>query len=218
MRSRVLIVNRCQLIRTGLRTALNAEPDLWICGEAETWEEARHLSRTQRPELAILDLEIRQGSRFGLLERLKIERPELKILVCGGLDDSFFAERCVRAGALGYVRDDQPIQALLSAVRRVLAGKIHLSEAIVERTVNGLVDGARHATGCVESLSNRELDVFTLMGEGLGAVAIADQLCLSVKTVDSHRENIKRKLGLSSAKEVICRAVHWSLTSDLLAS
>lgn len=212
MPKQVLIVDECPLMRTGMKALLASEADLALCGEAETGRAAIELARTTRPDLAIVDIALRDRSGLELVRRLKDESATLSILVCSNLDESMFAKRAMRLGALGYVRKNAPVAMILSAVRQVRAGKPFLSDAMVEQLLNGLVrKGAEGDAPGIETLSDRELEVFGLIGQGESTRAIAERLRLSVKTVETHREKIKRKLGSNGSSDLVRRAVEWQL-------
>jgi DNA-binding NarL/FixJ family response regulator len=209
--ARILIVDDHPLMRVGLASILRAEPDLLVCGEADTLKLAAQLVRSQRPDLVILDLSLGDGNGMDLIKRLKRQEPSIKILVCSIHDEILFAERAINAGALGYINKHQAVEKVTEAVRQTLAGKVYLSMAIRER-----VD-VRHSSQiagnlpAISELSDRELEVFELIGSGLSTTKIAERLHLSTKTVESHREKIKRKLHLESAAELVRYAVQWQL-------
>jgi len=211
MQKQILIVDGSPVVRAGLRAILEPQAELVVCAEAGSGQEALQLARDLRPDLAIVDLALRDGTGLDLIRRIKSQAPETRILVCCHHDESVFAERAVRAGALGFVNKAESTDQVVAAARRVLAGKIWVSNRVVERVVDSLAGRRETAQSTVGGLSDRELEVFGLIGEGLSTRAIAERLHLSVKTVETHREKIKRKLGISGTAELARRAVQWSL-------
>jgi len=208
---KVLIVDESPLLRAGLKSVLATDADLLVCAETGSGQEALQLVGELRPDLVIMDLSLPDSAGLDLIRRLKARAPATRILVCCLHDEALFAERTVRAGALGFISKREPTENLMGAVRRVLAGKVYLSHGMVERVVSGLA-GRRAGDGqAVGGLSDREFEVFGLIGRGLPTGVIAERLHLSVKTVESHREKIKRKLGLACSAELARCAVQWSL-------
>lgn len=211
MPKNILIVDGSPVVRAGLRAILSLEPELCVCAETGTGREALQLARALRPDLAIMDLTLRDSAGLDLIRRLKAQAPETAILVCCLHDESVFAERAVRAGALGFVNKGESTDQVVAAAHRVLSGKVWVSKKVVERVVDGLAAGRPGNPSDIGSLSDRELEVFGLIGEGLSTRAIAERLYLSVKTVETHREKIKRKLAVAGSAELARRAVQWSL-------
>jgi DNA-binding NarL/FixJ family response regulator len=209
--SRILIVDDHPLVRAGLRSLFDDEPDLTICAEVSNVRDAIEVARTQNPDLALIDISLDDGNGIELIKRLKVHTPELKMLVCSMHDESLFAERAINAGARGYVNKHQVTEQILEAVRQVLAGRIYLSEKMVERVINGFAKKKDAGTSSIEDLSDRELEVFGLIGQGLSTSKIAERLHLSVKTVETHREKIKRKLQLATGGELVRHAVQWHI-------
>jgi DNA-binding NarL/FixJ family response regulator len=211
-RHRILVVDDHPLLRLGMTSLIGEEVDLEVCGQASGYSEAMKFVANERPDVAIVDLSIQDGSGLELIPTLRTAEPELKILVSSMHDESLFAERCLKAGAFGYVSKSEVPEKLIQAIRRVLDGKIYLSEAMTERM---LQNAAQASTGNGESpidtLSNRELEVFDMIGRGLSTKQIAEKINLSIKTVETYRENIKHKLKLGSGNELIRYAVHWAV-------
>jgi DNA-binding NarL/FixJ family response regulator len=209
--SRILIVDDHPLVRAGLKSLIDAEPDLTICAEVGNVRDAIEVARETSPDLALIDISLEDGSGIELIKRLKVHAPELKMLVCSMHDESLFAERAINAGARGYVNKHQVTEQVLDAIRQVLAGRIYLSEKMVERVINGFAKKKDGAASSIEDLSDRELEVFGLIGQGLSTSKIAERLHLSVKTVETHREKIKRKLQLATGGELVRHAVQWHI-------
>jgi len=209
--ARVLIVDNYPLVREGLKWIIAAEADFTICGETGSVREARALVREHRPDIVILDLSLEDGSGLELIRRLKSECPELKVLVCSMHDELLFAERAVRAGASGFVDKHEAAQHVPTALRQVLAGKLYLRPHLVEWLLNKSLGVSATPGSAMETLSDRELEVFLLIAQGCSTGEIAKKLIISVKTVDTHRDNIKRKLGLASAGQLMRVAVLWDV-------
>ena len=207
--SRILLVDDHPLVRTGLRSLIEEEPDLTVCAEAGSLRDASAAARDASPELAIIDISLEDGSGIELIKRLKAQAPELKMLVASVHDEALFAERAINAGAQGYVNKHQNIEQILAAIRTVLAGRVYLSDTMVERVISGFAKKKEAGTSSVADLSDRELEVFGLIGQGLSTSQIAERLHLSVKTVETHRDKIKRKLQLTSGPDLVRHAVQW---------
>jgi DNA-binding NarL/FixJ family response regulator len=210
-RHHILLVEDQTVVRAGLRELIDAEPDFSICAESETVSKALEAARQERPDLAIIDLSLPDGSGIDLIKRLRADLPELRMLICSMHDESLYAERAVNVGAHGYVNKQESTDHVLEAVRKVLSGRTYLSAAMVERVINGFAKQKDGAGSSIEDLSNRELEVFGLIGQGLTTSKIAARLNLSVKTIETHRDKIKRKLQLTTAGELVRRAVQWHM-------
>ncbi|MBX9790431.1 MAG: response regulator transcription factor [Pirellulales bacterium] len=214
MRTRVLIVDDHPLVRQGLMGLISTQPDFEICGEANGIAEALDLVTTTRPDVAIIDLTLKDGNGIELIKSLKERHADLKMLVVSMHDESLFAERALRAGAVGYVSKQEAIRTVVQAVRTILAGRLYLSPTMTERMVN-LAVGLRGEgpSSPLERLTDRELEIFEMIGRGLTSREIAQRLNLSPKTVDTHREHLKEKLELKNAAELTTHAVQWVLES-----
>ena len=209
---RILIVDDHPLVRAGIAALIGSEGDLEVCGETGTFSEALELARLTEPDLTIVDLSLADGSGLELIKRLKGGQPGARLLVCSMHEESLFAQRALKAGAMGYINKQEAISYVIDAIRRVLGGKVYLSQRMTERVLQGLAGGgAAHGTPSVRDLSDRELEVFSLIGQGFATSLIAEQLHLSVKTVEAHREKIKKKLHLNSGSELTRYAVQWTL-------
>jgi len=212
---RVMIVDDHPIFREGLRQIINAEPDLEVSSEAASAAQALAVASEHRPDIALVDLTLDQSSGLDLLKDLNLRWAGLPMLVLSNHDENLYAERCVRAGARGYVMKDRPPAELVAAVREVLEGKFHLSHGITHRILAKLGQGTGRIAGDVtEELSDRELQVFELYGRGRTTRQIADVLHLSVKTVESHRDHIKQKLGFPDSAALVHAAVHWIETQN----
>jgi DNA-binding NarL/FixJ family response regulator len=208
---RVFVVDDHAVVRQGLRDLLNGALDLAWCGEASDAPEAIRRVEALEPDLAVVDVALDGRSGLELVESLLARRPRLGILVLSMHEEEIYAERALRAGALGFLNKTASGAEILQALRDVASGRIHLSvratEAALRRSVRA--GGAKRAA--FDALTNRELEVLESLAAGLGTRRIAEKLSLSVKTIESHREKIKRKLGLQSAPELIAHAVRWKL-------
>ena len=206
--NRILIVDDHPLVRAGFAQLIGDCPDLEVCGEAGDLAGALQVAATSRPDLAIIDLSLAGGSGLDLIERLRIRDDGLLMLVASMHDETLYAERALAAGARGYINKQEAQDRIIHAIRQVLAGKIYLSQTMTERTRDGTIDRGEGKRD-IDSLSNRELQVFELIGEGVPTGQIAEQLNLSIKTIETHQANIKRKLGLDSAHELHQRAIRF---------
>lgn len=209
--TRIFLVDDHPIVRKGMTELINQQPDMAVCGEASSVEEARRLLPEVKPDLVIIDIGLQGASGMELLNYLKNHEPDLLTLVLSMHDEALYAERALRAGARGYVMKHEATTRLQAAIRRVLKGRIYLSERMTDRMLERAThgDGDYEATP-LEKLSDRELEVFQLIGQGLRTSEIADSLCLSVKTIETHRAHIKEKLRLTSAAELVKHAVAWA--------
>ncbi|MCP4188713.1 MAG: response regulator transcription factor [Gammaproteobacteria bacterium] len=208
--ARILIVDDHPLVRTGFAQLIGDTHDLEVCGEAGTMSEALELAGTIKPDLAIIDLSLAGGSGLDLIEHIKAKDGEIRMLVASMHDEALYAERVLAAGARGYVNKQEAQDKIILAIRQVLDGKVYLSERMTERMISSMVNGKSEKRD-LDSLSNRELQVFGMIGEGVSTSKMAEHLNLSVKTIETHQAHIKKKLGLSSAHELTHRAIRWVL-------
>lgn len=215
-KTRFVVVDDHPLLRDGIMKLLSAQDGLQACGEADNVADAKRLVVSQKPDLMLLDLRLKSGDSLDLIKTLKVESPKLKILVISQHDEMLFAERALRAGASGYVMKENATDEILTAVRCVLAGELYFShrigEAAVRRSLTVKPEASRAG---IERLSDRELQVFQLIGASFSTREIAAQFNLSIKTIETHRENIKQKLNLQNAKELTRYAQNWA-TENLL--
>jgi DNA-binding NarL/FixJ family response regulator len=211
-RSRILIVDDHPLVRSGLRLLIDCEHDLSVCGEAANADEAMRLLDNHKPDLLIVDLSLKESSGLELIKRIKARHPDAKMLVSSMFEESLYAERVLNAGALGYVHKQEGMEKVIEAIRCVLSGRIWLSNSMNDRMLRRMtVSQPAPSQSPVHTLSDRELEVFEMLGRGRATKDIAKQLHLSIKTVETHREKIKAKLGLQSAAELNRAAVQWVL-------
>ena len=213
-RQRVLIVDDHPIVRHGFVRMIEASPDLAVCGEVETVADAKRAIRELLLDVVIVDLTLGQGDGLELVRDVRAHLPDLPMLVLSMHEESIYAERMLAAGARGYIMKEAASGQLLIALRRVLSGKVYLSEALQARL---RTRGAMPAGGVAEDpltrLSNREIQVLAKLGRGLSSRAIAADLTLSVKTVESHRQSIKRKLNLASNSQLLQYALTFDRTS-----
>lgn len=208
--TRVLLVDDHPIVRRGLAELINHEPDLSVCGEAQNAQEALDALAALEPDLAIVDVSLQETSGIELIKDIKIRYPEMLMLALSMHDETLYAERVLRAGARGYVMKEEAAEKLMTAIRKVLSGQIYLSEKMAARALSKFVHGARDTDGSpLGRLSDRELQVFELIGRGRGTRQIAETLHLSVKTIESHREHIKEKLKLTTSAELVQHAIQW---------
>jgi DNA-binding NarL/FixJ family response regulator len=206
-RSKVFLVDDHPILRQGLTKLINDQPDIVVCGEAEGPPGALEGIGRTKPDLILLDLSLAGGDGLELCRQLQDRFQGVPILIISMHDESLYAERCLRAGAMGYVMKQEPPDRVMAAMRRVLSGNIYLSDAMSAKLLRNL-SGARHAdTSPLERLSDRELEIFQLIGKGHSVRAIAEQLFLSPKTVEAHKEHIKQKLNLKSSNELLQYAI-----------
>ncbi len=205
---RVMLVEDHPVMREGLAQMINHEPDLSICGQYEDAAQAFAAIPALHPDLAIIDLSLKGSSGLELVKNSRASYPKLRMLVLSMYDESLYAERVLRAGASGYIMKQEATEKILDAVRRVLAGGVYLSEKMGSKLMHQLVGGKPVEGGSsLEKLSDRELEVFGLIGQGKGTRQIAEHLRLSVKTIESHRAHIKEKLNLKDANELVHMAI-----------
>jgi DNA-binding NarL/FixJ family response regulator len=212
-RSRVLIVDDHPAVREALALRIGRQPDLEVCGEAADMSEALRLIGDAQPDVAVVDITLKTGNGIDLIKRIKDRNEHVRILVWSMHSEALYAERALRAGALGYVNKDQATDRIVEAIRRVLEGRVYLSAAMTERLLQRAVGGAREAVtrSPLDVLADRELEVFRLIGEGVKTAAIAERLHLSVKTVETYRDRIRQKLDLSDGTKLTHYATQWVL-------
>jgi len=212
---RILVLDEQPLLRCGISTYLNSQPDMMVCGEADSIADARSKIAECQPHVVVTELRLGVGDSLKLLKQLKAENRALRILVYSAFDETIFAERVLRAGANGYLMKRAPKEKLATAIRDIVEGGIYVSrEVALSRFEKSLQRQSKknhssRLTNTLENLSDREMHIFQLLGSGLGTRDIAQLLGLSVKTIESHRENIKRKLHLSSGAQLRELAAKW---------
>jgi DNA-binding NarL/FixJ family response regulator len=214
-RRRVLLVDDHPLMREGVANWINREPDLEICGKAASVAEALKLLSLRRPDVIVTDLSMSGRNGIEMIKDVRALHPEVPILVLSMHDELLYASRALKAGASGYIMKEAGGESLVAAIRHVLQGGIFVSSRVAEKMLGTLA--GRQPRGChspIEQLSDREFEVFGLIGRGHDSRKIAGQLHISLRTVDVHRANIKRKLGLESSTALVHSAVHWLETEQ----
>jgi len=209
----ILIVDDHPVVREGLAMQIATQPDLKVCGEAEDVAGALALLESARPDVAIVDISLKNGSGLDLIRRIRDRRDAVRILVWSMYPENLYAERALRAGAQGYLHKGQATRRLLEAVRAVLAGKMYVSGELADELLHRLVGGRAAERSPIDRLSDRELEAFELMGHGLTTEAIAARMHVSPKTVETYRARIKEKLGLGNITELVRHAAQWVLES-----
>jgi DNA-binding NarL/FixJ family response regulator len=213
-KKRILVVDEFPMLRHGLIAFLEAQPDIFVCGEADSIPSALIKIAECKPHLLIIGLRLGAGDTVEFIKALKVQNPTMLILVYSGFEESIFAMRALRAGADGYLMKRSDRDEMLAAISDIFRGEIYVSRELAMRVFKESLETQPayslpgRATP-VESLSDREMHVFHLLGSGLGTAKIAHTLNLSVKTIETHRENIKHKLGLNSAEALIERATKY---------
>ena len=206
----ILVVDDHPIMRAGLAQLIGQEADMTVCCEAEDAHSALKAIEGCQPDLALVDISLREGSGLDLIKDIRARWPRLPVLVLSMHDEVFYAERVLRAGAKGYVTKAEASAKVIEGIRRVLEGGVYVSEKIASKMIHKLVGGGPDLDVFpIDRLSDRELQVLELIGEGLQTRDIADKLHLSVKTVDAHREHIKKKLALETANELTKYAIQW---------
>jgi DNA-binding NarL/FixJ family response regulator len=207
---KVLLVDDHPLVREGLVNLISQEADLQICGEAGNEPQALELIRTVQPDVAIVDISLETGSGIELIKSIKSMFPAVTVLVLSMHDESLYAERALRAGARGYIMKREAAKKVIQAIRSVLAGQLYVSDKIAALMAEKFVEGRLASTASpIEQLSNRELEVFQLLGLGHNTRQIADHLHVGFKTVQAYCARIKEKLKLANATELLREAIRW---------
>ncbi len=210
IKQKVFLVDDHPIVREGLSQLINREKDLAVCGEAGDISSALQSIANCKPNVVVVDLTLESGSGLRVIENIKYDNPDLPVLVLSMHDESVYAERCIKAGARGYIMKQEPSDKMISAIRNVLDGKLYVSSDMEKKFLNNFVSGkARDFHSPSEVLSRRELEVFQLFGEGLRKKDIAGQLNLSVKTIETYIENIKKKMNFKSIHDIIMHAVRF---------
>jgi DNA-binding NarL/FixJ family response regulator len=212
--AKVLIVDDHPAVREGLVWRIARQPDLIVCGEAEDVAEALRLVESTEPDVVVIDISLKEGNGIDLIKRIKAHDSSIRMLVCSMHPDSLYAERSLRAGALGYINKENTTGRILDAIRSVRNGEVYLSEDATRRLLRKTIGHAGNPGLSLESLSDRELDVFKLIGEGLGTSDMAAQLHLSIHTVETYRRRIRLKLSIRNAAELVHAATQWAVVEQ----
>jgi len=210
-KQQILLVDDHPVVCEGLAQRINAESDLEVCGRVHDGHSALNAIEKLRPHIAVVDIALGAASGVELIKDIKVRYPHLPALVLSMHDEELYAERSLHAGARGYVMKQEETAVLLRAIRQVLRGEIYLSEKVkngIVKRLGGIVPDGQ-VISLIKQLSDRELEIFQLIGDGFATHQIADRLHISMKTVASHRENIKRKLNLNDGEQLARFAIHW---------
>ena len=212
--SRILIIDDHPIVRRGLAGLINDAEDLEVCGEADTLTDGLRMLRDLQPHLALVDLSLGDGHGLELIKQARTEGITARLLVVSMMDESLYADRVLRAGAEGYLRKEEASENIITAIRDVLIGKVYLSPTATARVLTQVASKDGVDKTPIETLSDRELEVFELLGNGLASREIADRLELSVKTVETYREKIKSKLSLKNGTELTRHAIHYVMDKN----
>lgn len=209
----VFLVDDHPITRQGLKALIDHQSDLIVCGEAGNSPTAIELIQKTRPDIAMIDVTLPTSSGIELVKQLRALLPEMPVLMMSMHDENLFAERALRAGAKGYVMKLEPSAIILAALRRTLSGELYLSEKMKAKMLQRIANSSRtEVVFSIETLSDREMEVFQLIGEGYSTRQIAEKLGLSIKTIDSYREHLKLKLRLDSGTDLVRHAIQWKKT------
>ncbi len=207
---KIFIVDDHPIVRKGLSQLIDQEADLVTCGEASDAQSALQILKKLKPDLTIVDISLQGMDGIELTKNIRARYGNLPVLIISMHDESLYAERALRAGARGYIMKQEATEKMMEAIRRVIRGDLYISEKVSAGIVKKFVDGkSKRSSSPEELLSDRELEVFRLVGQGFGTRQIAEELRVSVKTVETYRANIKEKLNLKNARELIKHAVYW---------
>jgi DNA-binding NarL/FixJ family response regulator len=216
-KKRILVVDDHPIVRQGLALLINREPDLVVCGEAEEAMGALHVLASARPDVLIVDISLNGPDGLDLLKTIRTTHPTLPVLILSMHDESIYAERALRAGANGYIMKQEATEKVLVAVRRILSGEVYVSDRIANKMLKHYITGSGTLrNSSIADLSDRELEVFRLIGEGHGTRQIAEELHISIKTVESYQAHIKEKLSLRSARELMQHAIQWNMNEKVV--
>jgi DNA-binding NarL/FixJ family response regulator len=210
---KVFLIDDHPILRQGLALFIDREPDLKVCGEADDATSALQAIQDSTPDFVVLDISLEGPDGLELLKILRARYPKLPVLILSMHDESLYAERALRAGANGYIMKQEATDKVLTAIRHILGGDIYLSERLTKRMLQQFVSGSVSPRDPIAKLSDRELEVYRLIGAGHGTRQIADELHVSTKTIESYQAHIKEKLALRNARELVQHAIEWSVSA-----
>ncbi|MEX0643559.1 MAG: response regulator transcription factor [Pirellulales bacterium] len=208
--ARIMIVDDHPVLREGLAYRISSQPDMTVCAQAADVGEALKKICELNPDMVIVDIALKTSDGLELIKALKARHGHVRALVYSMYEEVLYADRCLRAGARGYLNKEANPNDVIDAIREILAGRVYLSPTMTSRVVGRAVSGATPEADPIDSLTDRQLEVFRLIGQGLTAHEVADRLHISIHTVETHRENIKRKLNVTTASELARHAVLWA--------
>lgn len=214
---RVFLVDDHPVTRQGLGMLIDQEPDLIVCGQADSAPVALQMMQKIKPDLALVDITLKTTSGIELLKNVHALLPDLPVLIMSMHDESLYGERALRAGAKGYIMKHEASERVLFAIRSVLEGDLYLSEKMKEKMLHRLVRSKKNeVVFTIDTLSDREMEVFQLIGNGFGTREIAEKLNLSIKTIDSYREHLKLKLRLDNGPDLVRHAIQWVRSESVI--
>ncbi|MHC4424555.1 MAG: response regulator transcription factor [Planctomycetota bacterium] len=215
-KSKVLVVDDHPIVREGLADLINKEQDIVVCGWAKDIPQTIKAIKNLKPDVVTVDISLEDASGLELIKEIKTRFPGLPVLALSMHQESFYAERAIRAGAKGYITKQEATKKVIMAIREVLDGRLYLSERMKEKLLYSLIGNNVPDAGSspIDRLTDRELEVFSLLGQGRGTRQIAEQLCLSAKTIETYRSRIKEKLNLNSGSELLRHAFQWVNMQD----
>jgi DNA-binding NarL/FixJ family response regulator len=215
-RKKVLIVDDHPIVIEGLTDLINKEEDIIVCGWAKDIPQTIKAIKKLKPDIVTVDISLENASGLDLMKDIKAHFPGLPMLALSMHEESLYAQRAIKAGAKGYITKQEATKKVITAIRKVLEGRLYLSEMMKEKLLYSLIgnDESNDASSPIDRLTDRELEVFNLLGQGKATRQIAEQLCLSVKTIETYRSRIKEKLNLSSGSELLQRAFQWISKQD----
>ncbi|MDB6167423.1 MAG: two component transcriptional regulator, LuxR family [Verrucomicrobia bacterium] len=216
-KTRILLVDDHPLLRRGMRALLEQQPRFEVCAEADSAPVALEMVRKWTPDLTIVDISLKSTNGIELTKGLKVEAPNMPVLVVSMHDEELYAERALRAGAVGYLMKHEAGEKIITALDRILEGEIYVSDRLKEKMLHRFVNHrTEKIVSVIDTLSDREMEVLQLLGNGFGTRAIASQLKLSVKTIDSYREHLKVKLALKSGADLVRYAIQWMKSQAIM--
>ncbi len=214
-KTKIIVVDDHPIVRQGLALLVNREDDLVVCGQAEDAHQAMQAVKNLKPDMIIVDISLKETSGMELIKDIKAQYPKLSVLALSMHDESLYAERVLRAGAEGYIMKAEATENIVRAIRKVLSGQIYLSDRMAPKMVRKLVGaGPNVGASTIERLSDRELEVFRLIGQGYTTRQIAENLYLSIKTIETYRAHLKEKLNLPNAAKLLQYAIRWVNSQD----
>lgn len=216
-KKKVLIVEDHPIVRYGIKRILNSEPDLTVCGDVESAEQAIESLKTIMPDIMVVDISLKHTDGLQLTRIMRAKHPDLPILILSMHDERIYANKALRAGASGYVMKEESTEKLVSAIRNILKGDIYVSEDVKKNVLQTMAGKKNESNNTsITKLSDREYEIFLLIGTGLGCRAIARKLGVSIKTVETHRTRVKHKMGLDSSARLMLAAMEWAQRENLI--